>query len=131
MDNACLPDVIERMVKFDREAVAEILPVGGEVPVTITGELTNGTYFEGTDIIRVMDRGQCKGDFDIDNDIDGTDAGKIKKEFGRNILNRPCTDEDLCGGDFECDGDVDGTDAAKFKEEFGRGSLHNPCPLPY
>jgi hypothetical protein len=43
------------MVKFDRSNVQEILEVGDEVEITVTGELTYGTLFEGTDTIRVID----------------------------------------------------------------------------
>ena len=57
--------ILERMVKFDRTAVKELLEVGDEVTVTVTGgvEYDNGhdtalADFEGHDIIRVIDNGK-------------------------------------------------------------------------
>ena len=41
--------------RFSRSDVQEILNVG-EVELTITGQLTDGTVFEGTDVIRVIDK---------------------------------------------------------------------------
>ncbi|MBA7684218.1 hypothetical protein ES703_92609 [subsurface metagenome] len=45
--------------KFNRSDVQEILDAG-EVELTITGRLTNGFAFEGTDVIRVIDKGRGK-----------------------------------------------------------------------
>lgn len=72
--------------------------------------------------------GECEGNFDDDQDVDGSDAAKFVIDFGRSIFLNPCTNNNLCNGDFDCDVDVDGTDAAKFKEDFGRGQHENPCP---
>lgn len=48
------------VVKFKRSDVHDILNVG-EVELTITGRLTDGTPFEATDTIRVLNRtGQKK-----------------------------------------------------------------------
>ncbi len=46
--------VADLMVKFDRSAVQEILEVGDTVEIMVTGQLTDGTLFEGTDTIRVI-----------------------------------------------------------------------------
>ena len=43
----------ERMVKFDRSEVATTLSPGATVELTVTGELTDGTLFEGSDTLRV------------------------------------------------------------------------------
>jgi len=71
---------------------------------------------------------ECEGNFDGDQDQDGTDAANFKLHFGRNSFNRPCNNDFFCNGDFDCDGDVDGTDAALFKADFGRSGFNNPCP---
>ncbi len=52
--------IAELMVKFDRSAVQEILEAGDEVEITVTGELEDDTKFEGSDTIRVIDKGGKK-----------------------------------------------------------------------
>ena len=47
------------MARFSRSEVQAILDIG-EVELTITGRLTNGFAFEGTDVIRVIDKGRGK-----------------------------------------------------------------------
>ncbi len=47
------------IVRFSREELRAILDTG-DVELTITGQLTDGTVFEGTDIIRVIDKGGKK-----------------------------------------------------------------------
>jgi len=44
---------------FDREKVQSILNVG-DIELSITCQLTDGNYFEATDVIRVMDKGGSK-----------------------------------------------------------------------
>jgi len=51
-DGDGIPDL---MVKFDRAAVQEILQVGEQVEVTITGKAA-GVTFQGADTIRVLDK---------------------------------------------------------------------------
>jgi PKD repeat protein len=58
--------------------------------------------------------GGCKGDFNTDGDVDGTDLSLFAAEFGKSNCNWQCT------SDFDCDGDVDGSDLADFAAEFGR-----------
>ena len=77
----------------------------------------------------IGDACDCEGDFDCDNDCDGTDAATFKLDFGRSTFGNPCEDGDPCNGDFGCDGDCDGTDAALFKQDFGRSGFNNPCPV--
>jgi len=60
----------------------------------------------------------CEGDFDGDNDVDGSDLAVFAADFGRT----DCTDD--CEGDFDGDGDVDGSDLAVFAADFGR----TDCP---
>ena len=71
----------------------------------------------------------CEGNFDCDEDVDGSDARDFKRYFGRSPSGgNPCTNVDTCKGDFDCDGDVDGSDALAFKLDFGRSTYSNPCP---
>ena len=71
---------------------------------------------------------ECEGNFNCDDDVDGSDAIIFKEEFGRSPFFNPCTEENPCPADFDQDGDVDGSDALKFKEDFGRSEFDNPCP---
>ena len=52
-----LDGIPDRMVKFDRGEVIDLLPLGDEVEVVVSGELIDGTAFAGVDGIRVI----CKG----------------------------------------------------------------------
>ncbi len=47
------------IAKFNREELRDILNVG-QAELTITGQLTDGTAFEGTDTIRVINKGSKK-----------------------------------------------------------------------
>jgi len=82
-DNDTIPDL---MVKFSRTEVASWIfdDLGiqyGNVTLTITGELFDGTLFEGTDTVKVL----FPGDVDGDGDIDGFDFGTFAVNFGRHI----------------------------------------------
>ena len=72
---------------------------------------------------------ECEGNFDGDNDVDGTNASSFKRDFGRSLFNNACSDLYPCNGDFNCDGDADGTDAAIFKADFGRSQINDFCPF--
>jgi len=52
-DSDGVPDL---MVKFDRSDVQDMLEPRNEVEVTVSGQLTDGTSFEGTDTIRVIEQ---------------------------------------------------------------------------
>jgi hypothetical protein len=47
------------VVKFDRADLRDDLPAG-EVEMTVTGKLTDGTRFEGSDTVRVIAKGKNK-----------------------------------------------------------------------
>ena len=49
-----LDGIPDRMVKFDRGDVIDLLPLGEKVEVVLSGELTDGTAFAGADSIRVI-----------------------------------------------------------------------------
>ena len=72
---------------------------------------------------------ECEGNFDDDDNQDGSDAAIFKTDFGRDSYNNPCSSSNRCNGNFDCDENVDGSDAAKFEEDFGRDSYNNPCPI--
>ena len=69
----------------------------------------------------------CAGNFDGDEDVDGSDASTFKANFGRSTMNNACSAEAPCKGDFDCDGDVDGSDASAMKADFGRSAFNNAC----
>ena len=52
-DSDGVPDL---MVKFDRSNAQDMLEPGDEVELTVSGQLTDGTTFEGTDTIRVIEQ---------------------------------------------------------------------------
>jgi hypothetical protein len=76
----------------------------------------------------IGNRCECEGNFDCDQDCDGSDAATFKIDFGRNEFFEKCTAGEPCNGDFDCDGDCDGTDAARFKQDFGRSEFSDSCP---
>jgi hypothetical protein len=87
-------DITDLMVKFDRSAVQEILEVGDDVKITITGELIDGTPFEGSDTIRVIDK--CEEiNFDLSMEFLGSAGKTIADENGLTYYiddERPWTD---------------------------------------
>ena len=95
------------------------------IPVSTTSSTTTTPSSTTTSVsVCIPD---CDGNFDSDDDVDGTDASAFKRNFGRNHLNNPFTAAAACCGDFDCDGDADGSDAAVFKGDFGRNAILNPC----
>jgi len=74
--------VADLMVKFDRTAVCEfILSKGitfGNVTLTVSGRLYNGTEFEGCDTIRV----RMPGDINMNGKVDMKDISILCRAFG-------------------------------------------------
>ena len=95
---------------------------------TANTDINTGGPITCTKDITILAGTECEGNFNDDQDVDGSDAATFKADFGRNGLNRPCQAADPCNGDFNCDGDADGSDAAIFKADFGRSNFNNPCP---
>ena len=60
----------------------------------------------------------CRGDFDHDGEVDGSDLAVFSADFGRTNCGSDCE------GDFDNDNDVDGSDLAVFSADFGR----TDCP---
>jgi len=74
-DDDGVPDL---MVKFDRPDVTDLIIDGlqdmyGKVTLTLTGNLTDGTSFEGSDTIRVISPVRRRGDADGDGHCKGAD----------------------------------------------------------
>lgn len=63
-----------------------------------------------------LDTPPCKGDFDGDGDVDGSDLALFASDFGRS----DCRNEPPCEGDFDMDCNVDRTDLAVFAADLGR-----------
>jgi len=61
--------IADLMVKFDRSAVEKVVSVGDKVTITVSGSLTDGKKFEGTDTIRVISPSTL---VDNESDIEST-----------------------------------------------------------
>ena len=66
----------------------------------------------------------CKGDFDRNGNVDGSDLAVFAADFGRT----DCYNAGDCEGDCDYNGNVDGSDLAVFAANFGRTDC--PCALP-
>lgn len=75
-------------------------------------------------LITPDDTDYCKGDFDRDGDVDGTDLAVLAADFSRT----DCYDTGDCEGDINYDGKVNNVDLAEFAGDFGRTNC--PCGLP-
>jgi len=51
-------NITDLIVKFDRSDVQKILRVGDKVNITVSGKTYDGNQFEGSDTIRVIDKGE-------------------------------------------------------------------------
>lgn len=104
---------------FDDQAAQ---PTFDAPEVGLTGELltfkvtvTDTDDLESTDTVTVnVLNNTCPGDFDNDNDVDGSDLSIFAVDFGRTDCNGDCE------GDVDTDGDVDGSDLSVFASDFGK-----------
>jgi hypothetical protein len=104
---------------FDDQAAQ---PTFDAPEVGLTGELltfkvtvTDTDDLESTDTVTVnVLNNTCPGDFDNDNDVDGSDLSIFAADFGRTDCNGDCE------GDFDTDGDIDGSDLSVFASDFGK-----------
>jgi cysteine-rich repeat protein len=111
---------------IDEVRISDVARSSGWIQTSYTNQNDPGSFTAIEDV-----ETQCEGNFDCDEDCDGSDARLFKLDFGRPFDEqqglRPCTNGDPCNGDFNCDGDVDGTDAQVFKQDFGRSIYRRPC----
>ena len=107
-----------------RPAVAQALGQAGGFTEELSGMIAEVM----PTIESIGDACDCEGNFNCDDDCDGSDAHIFKLSFGRSSLMTPCTMDDSCNGDNDCDGDVDGLDAYTFMQDFGRNQFNNACP---
>jgi hypothetical protein len=108
-DDDGIPDL---MVKFNRTELTSYIyhDLGikyGDVTLTISGNLTDGTPFEGSDTIRVI----FVGDVNDDGVIDSTDLGAFGVAWSNDPYEPDC--------DFNSDGVVDSTDYGLLATNYG------------
>jgi len=111
---------------FQSEYDLDGIPDGEDNCPTIYNPGQEDTYPPQGD--NLGDACDCEGNFDDDDNQDGSDAAIFKVDFGRNSYSTPCSSSTPCNGNFDCDDIVDGSDAAKFKEDFGRNQYNSLCP---
>jgi len=108
--------VLERMAKFNRTRVSEYTIsegiMHGNVALTLTGQLTDGTLFEGSKVIRVM----MPGDANIDGKINASDLVELGKAYGSTTDNINWNPR--C--DFNEDNKVDTSDLHDLVTNYGR-----------
>lgn len=101
------------MVKFNMTELTSYIRLQGikygNVTLKITGNLTDGTQFEGEDTVKVL----LPGDLDHDGDIDATDFIDF---CGAYPSNPPLNPE----ADLDSDGDVDRFDFVLLVGNYGR-----------
>ena len=107
---------------------ADIQPLlePGEIELLITGRLSDGTRFEGTDTIRaIYPCHECPswplGDIDGNGYINGSDVILIAEKFNQPACDAPCAD-------LNGDGWINGNDLIPIANNFGKGD-GTPCPL--
>ncbi len=112
--------ILERMVKFSRDEVAEFITgvLGveyGSVSLTITGELYDGSPFEGTCPIKVL----FPGDADDDGDVDFDDFTILAGCYGM-IIGNPSFNP---LADFDEDGHIKYDDFLILAGNYGKTAV--------
>ena len=112
--------IMERMVKFNRTEVASWIvdDLGiqyGSVTLTITGELFDGTPFEGTGTIKVL----FPGDVDDDGDVDLDDLYYVLIAYGTS----PEEPAYIWTADFNEDGQIDLDDLYTVAINYGNTAV--------
>jgi hypothetical protein len=108
--------ILDLMVQFNRtELTAHIYHVSeiiyGNVTLTITGQLTDGTLFEGSDTVEVM----FGGDADFSGYVEMADFFIWRENFGKHSGEWPSE----VNPDFDSNGIVDLDDFFIWRENFG------------
>jgi parallel beta-helix repeat protein len=115
-DSDGIPDL---MVKFNRTKVIEFLLskgiMYGNVTLTVTGELFDGTPFEGTDIVKVL----FPGDVDDDGDCDRYDFSLLAGVYGT-AVESPVYN---WHADFNEDQNIDRYDFSILAEYYGKTAV--------
>ncbi len=112
--------ILERMVKFSRPEVtcwvySDLGMQYGDVTLAITGELSDGTRFEGTCTIKVL----FPGDADDDGDVDFDDFIILAACYGMSIKN---PDYDPLA-DFDEDGYINYDDFLILAGNYGKAAV--------
>jgi parallel beta-helix repeat protein len=112
-NNNTIPDL---MINFDRTAVYQLIPskgiTCGNITLTVSGSLIDGTPFEGSNKILV----RMPGDINMDGKVDGRDIAIASMAFGsfpEHPRWKPIADENE-------DNRIDVTDIALVCKNFGK-----------
>ena len=104
------------MVKFNMTELTSYICLQGikygNVTLTISGNLTDGTQFEGEDTVKVL----LPGDLDHDGDVDWSDFNLFCASYPTFPPEVPI----VLGTDLEGDGDIDGDDFILFCGYYGK-----------
>jgi len=116
-----LPIFISFLISVNQVSAGSLTYTYDNLQRLIMAEYSDGSVIEftydaaGNRITKEVTPGNvCKGDFDNDGDVDGSDLAVFAADFGRT----DCSTGDTCEGDF--DHDVDSSDLAVFAANFGR-----------
>jgi len=107
---------------IDEVRISKVARSGGWIATSYKNQSDPASFAEMEDL-----ETPCEGNFDCDDNVDGSDARLFKLDYARSEYKNPCGSATPCNGNFDCDEDVDGGDALIFKQDFGRSIWFNPC----